>query len=94
MNKASSVKYSFFFDFHTPSAVPSVGEGFDAEKFTSQLKDCGVDFLTCHARCNRGNAYYNTRFGKRHPGLKFDLIRELKESDAGFCIGGACLYGC
>ena len=80
MNKASSIKYSFFFDFHTPAAVPSVGEKFDAEKFTAQLEDCGVDFLTCHARCNRGNAYYNTGFGKRHPGLKFDLIRELGEA--------------
>ena len=80
MSLASDIKYSFFFDFHTPAAVPAVGDKFDAEKFTGQLLDCGVDFLTCHARCNRGNAYYDTKYGKRHPGLKFDLIRELSEA--------------
>ena len=71
------IKYSFFFDFHTPLAVPAVGDRFDAEKLTDQLLACGVDFLTCHARCNRGHAYYDTQIGRRHPHLHFDLIRQL-----------------
>ena len=80
MDMTPPCKYSFFFDFHTPAAVPGIGSQFDAKKFIGQLKDCGVDFPTCHARCNRGNAYYNTRFGKRHPGLDFDLIRTLGDA--------------
>ena len=39
MSLASDIKYSFFFDFHTPAAVPAVGDKFDAEKFTEILKD-------------------------------------------------------
>ena len=80
MSQCIPIKYSFFFDFHTPLAVPAVGDRFDAEKLTDQLLACGVDFLTCHARCNRGHAYYDTQIGRRHPHLHFDLIRQLGEA--------------
>ena len=73
-------KYGLFYDFHTPTTIPDVGAKFDVEAFTDQVKSCGVDFLTWHARCNQGNAYYNTKLGLRHPSLRFDLIRELGES--------------
>ena len=73
-------KYGLFYDFHTSPNIPDVGAAFDAEAFTDQVKACGVDFLTWHARCNQGNAYYNTRCGKRHPSLKFDMIRAISES--------------
>ena len=52
--------YCLFYDNHTMPALPDVGENFDAELFTDRLKDCGVDYLTFHARCNLGMAYYNT----------------------------------
>lgn len=73
-------KYALFYDFHTMATNPEVGVNFDAEAFTDQISSCGVDFLTFHARCNQGNAYYNTKIGTRHPSLKFDLIRELSEA--------------
>ena len=72
-------KYSLFFDCHTLTSIPDFGSRFSAKKYISQIKSLGVDFLTCHARCNQGNAYYNTKYGKRHPSLNFDLIRELSE---------------
>ncbi|MBO4303588.1 MAG: beta-galactosidase trimerization domain-containing protein [Lentisphaeria bacterium] len=72
--------YGLFYDFHTSTDIPDVGENFDAEAFTDQLKSCKVDFLTWHARCNQGNAYYDTRYGKRHPSLKFDMIRAIGEA--------------
>ena len=56
-------KYGLFYDFHTPTTIPDVGAKFDVEAFTDQVKSCGVDFLTWHARCNQGNAYYNTKLG-------------------------------
>ena len=70
-------KYALFYDFHTMATIPDVGTKFNTMKFIGQVKSCGVDFLTWHARCNQGNAYYNTRFGQRHPSLQFDMIREL-----------------
>ncbi len=73
-------KYGLFYDFHTAATLPDVGERFDVEAFTDQVKSCGVDFLTWHARCNQGNAYYDTKIGKRHPSLQFDLIRALGEA--------------
>ena len=73
-------RYGLFYDFHTSTDIPDVGEKFDAEAFTDQVKACGVDFLTWHARCNQGNAYYNTRYGARHPSLQFDMIRAIGEA--------------
>jgi len=73
-------KYALFYDFHTMATLPDVGADFDVEAFTDQVKSCGVDFLTWHARCNQGNAYYDTAEGFRHPSLKFDLIRRLGEA--------------
>ncbi len=73
------IKYALLYDFHTMATFPELGKAFDAEAFTEQLRSCGVDFLTWHARCNQGNAYYNTEVGRRHPSLEFDLVRELCE---------------
>ena len=73
-------RYALFYDFHTMTTVPDVGAGFNTEEFTDQVKSCGVDFLTWHARCNQGNAYYDTKEGARHPSLQFDMIRELGEA--------------
>src|SRR5690554_7437232 len=60
-------KYCLFYDNHTMPAIPDVGENFDVEAFTDRIKDCGVDYLTFHARCNLGMAYYDTKIGIKHP---------------------------
>lgn len=73
-------KYGLFYDFHTSTTIPDVGANFDVDKFTDQVKACGVDFLTCHARCNQGNAYYDTSIGTRHPSLKFDMFGDLAKA--------------
>lgn len=70
-------KYCLFYDNHTMPACPDVGANFDVEKFTDRLKQCGVDYLTFHARCNLGMAYYDTKIGIKHPSLKYDLFGEL-----------------
>jgi hypothetical protein len=61
-------------------AIPDVGENFDVETFTDRIRNCGVDYLVFHARCNQGLAYYNTRIGTRHPSLKYDLFGKLSEA--------------
>lgn len=72
-----SPKYCLFYDNHTMPACPDVGKNFDAEKFTDRVKACGVDFLTFHARCNMGVAYYDTEIGIRHPTLDHDMFGDL-----------------
>ncbi len=72
-------RYSLFFDFHTETNVSDFASGFSARKFIARVKSLGVDFITCHARCNRGNAYYRTKYGIPHPGMKADIIREIGE---------------
>lgn len=73
-------KYALFYDNHTMPACPDVGANFDVEAFTDRLKRCGVDYLTFHARCNQGMAYYDTKIGIKHPSLKYDLFGKLAES--------------
>ena len=50
------------------------------EKFTDLVKECGVDYMTFHARCNQGFAYYDTQIGIKHPSLEYDLFGQLAES--------------
>jgi len=78
--KIHQPKYCLFYDNHTMPALPDVGENFDAEAFTDRLRRCGVDYLTFHARCNLGMAYYNTKIGIRHPSLKYDLFGRLADA--------------
>ena len=78
--KIHNPKYCLFYDNHTMPACPDVGETFDVEEFTDKLKACGVDYLTFHARCNLGMAYYDTKIGIKHPSLKYDLFGQLAEA--------------
>ena len=74
------IKHALFYDFHTSPQHPDVGKNFDAEKLTDRFVECGVDYVTFHARCNMGMAYYDTKLGTRHPSLKFDLFGQLAEA--------------
>jgi hypothetical protein len=78
--KMHQPKYCLFYDNHTMPACPDVGENFDVEAFTDRIKRCGVDYLTFHARCNLGMAYYDTKIGIRHPSLKYDLFGKLADA--------------
>lgn len=71
------VKYALFYDFHTSPVHPGVGSKFDADKITDRFLECGVDYVTFHARCNMGMAYYDTKIGIKHPSLERDIFGEL-----------------
>jgi len=73
-------KYALFYDNHTMPHCPDVGKGFDVEHFTDRIKACGVDYLTFHARCNLGMAYYDTSIGTKHPSLEYDLFGRLADA--------------
>ena len=74
------IRYALFYDFHTSPLHPGIGKDFDAEKLTDRFLECGVDYVTFHARCNMGVAYYDTAIGTRHPNLPFDLFGQLAEA--------------
>ena len=73
-------KYCLFYDNHTMKVCPDVGKNFDVEKFTDRIVACGVNYLTFHARCNQGLAYYDTKIGIKHPSLEYDLFGRLAEA--------------
>lgn len=78
-----SPRYTLFYDNHTQEQVYDYGVNFNAAAFVEQLKRCGVDFVTIHARCNRGFAYYPTAVGTMHPALKQDILGSVaKECEA------------
>lgn len=64
-------------DFHTPAWVENIGTDFDADEFISVLNDAHVDSICVFAKCCHGLSYYNTKVGKRHPNLSFDLLAEM-----------------
>ena len=61
-------------DFHTSEHVPGVGHLYSKEQFQSALKIGHVNSITVFAKCHHSWSYYPTRFGRMHPGLKFDLL--------------------
>lgn len=69
----------FHVDFHTPPQV-CVGEGFDAEAFGDALLAMHVQAVVLFTKCHYGLSYYDTRVGKRHPGLSFDLFGRQVEA--------------
>lgn len=66
------------FDFHTPPGVENIFGNFDAERFADQLMDAHIEYVNITARCNMGFSYYDTRVGKKYPGLgDRDPLREI-----------------
>lgn len=67
-------------DFHTSEKISNIGVDFERSHWQQTLQKAKVDSITCFAVCHHGWAYYNTNVGKRHPHLKFDLLREQFEA--------------
>ncbi|MGB6744494.1 MAG: alpha-amylase family protein [Terracidiphilus sp.] len=64
-------------DFHTSPLITDVGADFDAANFVQTLKDAQVNSINIFAKCHHGMAYYPSKVGPTHPGLKFDLLGEM-----------------
>ncbi len=69
------VKRAVHLDFHTMPGIYDVGIDFDPAEFAGTLKKASIDYITVFAKCNLGFAYYPTKIGIVHPGLrKKDLL--------------------
>lgn len=62
-------------DFHTSPHIPDIGERFNKREYQRILRESRVNSITTFALCHHGWSYYDTKVGKRHPNLKFDLLR-------------------
>ncbi|MBZ5562485.1 MAG: alpha-L-fucosidase [Acidobacteriia bacterium] len=67
-------------DFHTSPLITDVGADFDADEFVHVLKEASVNSINIFAKCHHGMAYYPTKVGVMHPGLKFDLLGKMIEA--------------
>ena len=64
-------------DFHTSPLITDVGAEFDASSFVQTLNGAYVNSVNIFAKCHHGMAYYPSKVGPTHPGLKFDLLGEM-----------------
>jgi hypothetical protein len=78
-------------DFHIP-ADAEVGAGFDGEAYCARLKASGVDSVAIFGKCSYGHAYYDSRFGTRHPRLRKDMVAEVCRGADKVGIGVVAYY--
>ncbi len=64
-------------DFHTSPLILDVAAEFDAARFVQTLKGAYVNSINIFAKCHHGMAYYPSKIGPVHPGLKIDLLGEM-----------------
>ncbi|MBV9643690.1 MAG: beta-galactosidase trimerization domain-containing protein [Verrucomicrobia bacterium] len=67
-------------DFHCSEHIPAIGSKFDPDRFVNALKKASVNSVNLFAKCHHGWSYYDTKVGKRHPNLSFDLLRTQIEA--------------
>jgi len=67
-------------DFHTSPAIPGIGEAFDKQAWQNTLKTGHVNSVTTFATCHHGWSYYETKVGRMHPHLGFDLLQAQFEA--------------
>ena len=64
-------------DFHTPGVIRNIGSNFNAQEFAQTLKRAKVNTIVVFTECHFGFSYYDTKVGRKHPGLSFDLFGEM-----------------
>lgn len=67
-------------DFHTSEHITPIGHKFEAAKFQEALKRGQVNSVTIFSKCHHGLSYHNTKIGRRHPGLDFELMPRMIEA--------------
>ena len=64
-------------DFHTSEHIPGIGSAWNKQHWQETLRRGHVNSINVFAVCHHGWSYYNTKVGRRHPGIAdgFDLTR-------------------
>lgn len=64
-------------DFHTSPLITDVAADFNTANFVQTLQDAHINSINIFAKCHHGMAYYPSKVGPVHPGLKIDLLGEM-----------------
>ncbi len=67
-------------DFHTSEHIKNIGSKFDKKQFQKALQVGNVNAINIFAKGHHGWSYYDTKIGKMHPHLDFDLMRAQIEA--------------
>lgn len=76
----AKIRRAVHFDFHTMPGIDGLLSNFDAEEFARKLEENHVEYINVTARCNIGFSYYNTKIGKKYPGLTRDILQEVLDA--------------
>lgn len=67
-------------DFHTSELIEDIGSEFSKAQFQEALKTAKVNSINIFSKGHHGWSYYDTKLGKKHPHLNFDLLKEQIEA--------------
>ncbi|MCK9546992.1 MAG: hypothetical protein RBS49_05460 [Sphaerochaeta sp.] len=75
------IKTRVFFDMHYPeSEGVGIATALDVHQLSDSFIQSGADSFILFAKCQYGNAYYQTKVGHKHRGLgDLDFIQEMAE---------------
>jgi len=80
MNWYAKVFRKLHWDYDNPPFLKGIGENFDPEEFVSSLQKAQVEAVNFFAKDVFGQAYYESKISKKHPGLKRDILKEVTET--------------
>jgi len=81
MDSKTGPKTRVFFDMHFPEWQKlGVANNFDIDELSTSLINSHADSVILFAKCQYGNAYYDTEIGHKHQGLgAVDFLRRMTE---------------
>ena len=70
----------YLIDHHSPDPPVITLDRLDPKEYETFFREANISSLMLYCKDHWGNSYYNTKVGKKHPGLgDRDWIRELRE---------------
>ncbi len=69
----------YLIDHHSPDTPIITFDKLDPAEYEQFFKEANISSLMLYCKDHWGNSYYDTRVGKKHPGLDRDWIAALRE---------------
>jgi len=93
-NAHSSCRLAWFFDSHSHKNI-RINHDPDVRGMARVMKQCGIEEVTIHAKAHDGYAYYPSRVGYPHPGLRGDSFGDAARAcaDAGIRVMACISFG-
>lgn len=69
----------YIIDHHSPDPPVMRFDRLDPQEHLARYKDANLDHVWLFTKGHHGEAYYPTKVGRMHPGLKFDYVKTMSE---------------